>query len=110
MNRCGGLPLSRLSVPSVYVVQLGFGPKIKTLMLIDELRKEGINVHQNLASDSLSLQLRDAEARNVKYTIIIGQKEFVDGTVILRDMEGRNQEYVRMDSLASRLKRARQMA
>jgi len=103
-------PRTRLSIPSVYVVQLGFGPKIKTLMLIDELRKEGINVHQNLASDSLSSQLRDAEARNVKYTVIIGQKEFVDGTVILRDMQGRNQEYVRMDTLASRLKRAKQNA
>lgn len=103
-------PRTRLSIPSVYVVQLGFGPKIKTLMLVDELRKAGINVHQNLASDSLSTQLRDAEARNVKYAVIIGQKEFVDGTVILRDMEERNQEYVKMETLAGRLKRAKQMA
>lgn len=103
-------PRTRLSIPSVYVVQLGFGPKIKTLMLVDELRKAGINVHQNLASDSLSTQLRDAETRNVKYTVIIGQKEFVDGTVILRDMQGRNQEYVPMNTLAARLKRATQTA
>ena len=77
-----------------------------SLVLIDELRKAGISVHQNLASDSLSTQLRDAESRNVKYTIIIGQKEFVDGTVILRDMEGRNQEYVPIQALAGRLKRS----
>jgi histidyl-tRNA synthetase len=99
-------PRARMSTPSVYVVQLGFGPKIKSLMLIDELRKAGISVHQNLASDSLSSQLRDAESRNVKYTVIIGQKEFVDGTVILRDMQGRNQEYVTLTNLASRLKRS----
>lgn len=98
-------PRAKFAIPSVYVVQLGFGPKIKTLMLIDELRKSGIGVHQNLASDSLSTQLRDAENRNVKYTIIIGQKEFVDGTVILRDMHGRNQEYVKMDALVQKLKR-----
>lgn len=98
-------PRTRISTPAVYVVQLGFGPKIKSLMLIDELRKAGISVHQNLASDSLSSQLRDAESRNVKYTVIIGQKEFVDGTVILRDMQGRNQEYVPITGLASRLKR-----
>ncbi len=103
-------PRMRLGIPSVYVVQLGFGPKIKSLMLVDELRKSGINVFQNLASDSLSTQLRDAEARGVKYTVIIGQKEFVDGTVILRDMEGRNQEYVKMDTVASRLKRVKQTA
>lgn len=98
-------PRARVLTPSVYVVQLGFGPKIKSLMLIDELRKAGITVHQNLASDSLSSQLRDAESRNVKYTVIIGQKEFVDGTVILRDMQGRNQEYIPLNSLATRLKR-----
>jgi histidyl-tRNA synthetase len=103
-------PRTRLSIPSVYVVQLGFGPKIKSLMLVDELRKSGINVFQNLASDSLSTQLRDAESRGVKYTVIIGQKEFVDGTVILRDMEGRNQEYVKMDAIAGRLKRVKTAA
>lgn len=103
-------PKARISTPSVYVVQLGFGPKITSLLLIDELRKAGITVHQNLASDSLSTQLRDAENRNVKYTIIIGQKEYVDKTVILRDMEARNQEYVPLNTLTNRLKRARQVA
>lgn len=93
------------SNPSVYVVQLGFGPKIKSLLLIDNLRKAGVSVYQNLASDSLSTQLRDAEAKKVKYTVIIGQKEYVDGTVILRDMVGRNQEHVPMDGLTNRLKR-----
>lgn len=91
--------------PSVYVVQLGFGPKIRSLMLIDALRSANIPVYQDLASDSLSTQLRDAEARNVKYTLLIGQKEFVDGTVILRDMVGRNQEPVPLDALVPRLKR-----
>lgn len=91
--------------PSVYIVQLGFGPKIKSLLLVDQLRKAGIQVHQNLACDSLSKQLRDAEARKVRHTIIIGQKEYVEGTVILRDMEARNQENVPQDQLATRLKR-----
>jgi histidyl-tRNA synthetase len=102
------VPKFKVAIPSVYVVQLGFGPKIRTLMLIDELRKVGIPVMQNLASDSLSTQLRDAEAKQVKYTIIIGQKEFVDGTVILRDMKERNQEYVKADLLVQRLKKVAQ--
>ena len=91
--------------PSVYVVQLGFGPKVRSLMLIDMLRGAQIPVFQNLASDSLSAQLRDAEARNVKYTVIIGQKEYVDKTVILRDMMGRNQEHIPLSTLVARLKR-----
>lgn len=97
--------LTNVPTPSVYVVQLGFGPKVRSLMLIDTLRAAQIPVFQNLASDSLSVQLRDAEARNVKYTVIIGQKEYVDGTVILRDMLGRNQEHVPLAALIPRLKR-----
>ena len=91
--------------PSVYIVQLGFGPKVKSLLLIDSLRRAGISVFHNLASDSLSTQLRDAEDRGVKYTVIIGQKEFVDNTVIFRNMELRNQEYVDQETLIRRLKK-----
>ncbi|MEM9336560.1 MAG: His/Gly/Thr/Pro-type tRNA ligase C-terminal domain-containing protein [Patescibacteria group bacterium] len=98
-------PKVKLGTPSVYVVQLGFGPKIRSLMIIDELRRAGIPVLQDLASDSLSAQLRDAEARGVRHTIIVGQKEFVENNVILRDMNERNQEQIPVDALVRRLKR-----
>jgi histidyl-tRNA synthetase len=75
------------------------------LLLIDSLRRAGVPVFHNLASDSLSSQLREAEARGVKYTLIIGQKEFVDNTVIFRDMAMRNQEYLDHDTLIQRLAR-----
>ncbi|MCA9359336.1 hypothetical protein KC926_03980 [Candidatus Kaiserbacteria bacterium] len=99
------VPRVKAAIPSVYVVQLGFGPKIKSLLLIDSLRQAGVPVFHNLASDSLSTQLRDAEAQGVKYTIIIGQKEFVENTVILRDMDMRNQEYIDQESLIRKLRR-----
>jgi histidyl-tRNA synthetase len=103
-------PKANLQDPSVYVVHLGFGPKIKSLVLIDTLRKAGVAVHQNLASDSLSAQLRDAENRGVKHVIIMGQKEFVENSVILRDMEARNQEQVHLDLLPHKLKKTQDRA
>jgi len=90
---------------AVYVVQLGFGPKIRSLMLVDELRQAGIAVQHNLMADSLSDQLREAERNGARYSLITGQKEYVDGTVILRDMQARTQEAVPIDQIASRLKR-----
>lgn len=99
-------PRVKGKIPSVYVVQLGFGPKIKTLLLIDTLRRAGVQVFHDLASDSLSAQLRDAEAKGVRHTVIIGQKEFVEDTVILRDMTQRNQEYVDVDTLIKKLKKS----
>jgi len=99
------IPRPREQSPAVYVVQLGFGPKVRSLMLIDRLRAADIPVFHDLTSDSLSAQLRDAEARGVRYTIIVGQKEFVEGSVILRDMNARNQEHVPLDALVKKLKR-----
>jgi histidyl-tRNA synthetase len=99
------LPRSPEHTPAVYVVQLGFGPKVRSLQLVDTLRKANIPVFQNLASDSLSTQLRAAEALGVKYTVIMGQKEFVEGTVILRDMDARNQEPVPLKDLTHKLKK-----
>ncbi|MFM2339633.1 MAG: hypothetical protein RLZZ360_269 [Candidatus Parcubacteria bacterium] len=100
------IPRAKVETPNTYIIQLGFGPKVRSLMIIDELRRAGISIMQDLANDSLSAQLRDAETRGVKHVIIIGQKEFVDGTVILRDMDARKQEAIAMDSLVKRLKRA----
>ena len=66
-------------------------------------------VIHNLASDSLSTQLRDAEARGVRYALIIGQKEFIENTIILRDLNIRNQEFVDQPTLIKRLKKQSQM-
>lgn len=99
------LPKIKSVEPEVYVVQLGFGPKIRSLMVLDQLKKAGVHVRHDLASDSLSTQLRDAEARGVRYTVIIGQKEYVDQTVILRDMKDRNQENISIDNMLKKLKR-----
>ncbi len=96
--------------PSVFLVQLGFAPKVKSLLLIDELRRAGISVHQNIMSDSLSEQLRQAEAKDSRYAIILGHKEHMDGNVILRDLRQQKQESISMGSLASHLKRLGAMA
>lgn len=99
------LPRVKANIPSVYVIHLGFGPKIKSLMLIDEMRLAGIPVMHNLASDSLSAQLRDAETKGIRFAVIMGQKEFVENTVILRDLNIRNQELVDQSAVVKRLKK-----
>ncbi|MEX0913141.1 MAG: His/Gly/Thr/Pro-type tRNA ligase C-terminal domain-containing protein [Candidatus Paceibacterota bacterium] len=99
------IPRPRVKNPSVYLIHLGFAPKIRSLLLLDELSKSDIIIDQNLASDSLSNQLRRAEEKGARYTIILGQKEYVDRSVILRDMIGKSQETVPFEGLLSRLKK-----
>lgn len=99
------LPRANQKASDIYIIQLGFGPKMRTLLLIENMRKAGLHVHHDLANDSLSAQLRQAENLGMKYVLIMGQKEYVDGTIIVRDMKARKQEAVTPDIAIKRLKR-----
>jgi histidyl-tRNA synthetase len=94
--------------PSIFVVQLGFGPKIRSLLLIDELKRSGIRVQQNVMSDSLSEQLRLAET-SAEYAVIIGQKEFVENRAILRNLKAQTQTTIPMSLLAEHLRKVTQV-
>lgn len=95
----------RAGTPSVFVVQLGFGPKIRSLLLLDELKEAHIPAYQALSSDSLSHQLRQAESYGVPFSLILGQKEFVENTVIVRNMRDSSQQSVPRPALIAHLKR-----
>ena len=97
--------LRRADIPSVFMVHLGFAPKIRCLMLLDTLKAADISVHQALVSDSLSEQLRQAEAYNVPFSLILGQKEFVENSIIVRNMRSRSQQNIPFDTLIPHLKR-----
>jgi histidyl-tRNA synthetase len=99
-----GVPRNRPE-PSIFVVQLGFGPKIRSLLLIDELKRAGISVQQNVTSDSLGEQLRLAESKNAEYAVIIGQKEFVEERAILRNLHAQTQTSVPLNMLAEHLRK-----
>jgi len=99
------IPKVEDSLRSIFVVQLGFGPKIRSLLLMEDLKRADIEAYQELSSDSLGEQLRKAEALNVPYSLILGQKEYVDNTVIVRDMRSRSQESVPTSSIVSHMKR-----
>jgi histidyl-tRNA synthetase len=93
-----------MKVPKVYFIQLGFEAKLKSLCVIEILRKARIPVHQSISKDSLSVQLALAEKMEVPYCVIFGQKEAMDNTVIVRDMKTHSQDTVKIDSLPDYLK------
>ncbi len=80
--------------PDVFLAQLGDAAKKKTLVLYERLRKKGIKVSQAFYKDGLKGQLNLANKLKVKFTLILGQKEVGDGTILLRDMEGGVQEVI----------------
>jgi histidyl-tRNA synthetase len=90
--------------PKVYFIQLGIEAKLKSLNVIEILRKAHVPISQALSKDSLGAQLAMAEKSGAPYTIIFGQKEAIEKTVIVRNMETRSQETVKQDKLAEYMK------
>lgn len=76
----------------IFIAQLGELSKRKALLLFDDLRKHGIVARASFGRDSIKSQLRIAHRLGIKYALIIGQKEALEGTVILREMESGTQE------------------
>lgn len=97
--------------PKVFLAQLGEAAKRKSLMLFEEIRKAGVDVRYSLSRDTIKGQLRLASRLGVKYSLIFGQKEALEGTVILREMETGIQETIPqekiIDTLKKRLKRGK---
>jgi histidyl-tRNA synthetase len=89
----------------VYFIQLGNEAKMKSLNIIETLRAAKIPVTHALVKDSLSSQLSVAEKLGLPYTIIFGQKEALENSVIVRDMAKHSQKNIPIEELADYLKK-----
>lgn len=85
--------------PKIYFIQLGAEAKMKSLGIIEILRKARVPIAQSLSKDGLGQQLAQAERSGAPFAIIFGQKEAMENTVIVRNMETRSQEIVKLEFL-----------
>jgi len=95
----------RFKKPLVFLLQLGFYAKLKSLRVIEMLRKAHIPLHQALCRDKLVSQLSVADRLKIPYSIILGQREALENCAIIRNTETRAQETVRLDNLVEHLKK-----
>ncbi len=89
----------------VFLAQLGEQAKIKSILLFEELRKEAFLVRQSFTTDSLKKQVEEASKLEAKVTLIMGKKEIMDETIIMRDMESGVQEIVAYKKIKDKLKK-----
>ncbi|MCE9517687.1 histidine--tRNA ligase [Candidatus Nomurabacteria bacterium] len=88
----------------IYFIQLGFDAKLKSLNVIEILRKGKVPIAQSISKDNLGAQLAVAEKLGMRYVIIFGQKEALENSVIFRDMNTRCQETVKLPKLLEYIK------
>ncbi|MFH1252809.1 MAG: histidine--tRNA ligase [Candidatus Uhrbacteria bacterium] len=85
----------------VFFAQLGDSARRAGLRLFEELRQSGLSVREAFGKGSLKGQLELANKLQVPFTLILGQKEVLDGTVIIRDMESGAQEIIDATKIVS---------
>ncbi|MDP2789469.1 MAG: histidine--tRNA ligase [bacterium] len=90
--------------PKIYFIQLGNEAKLKSLNIIEILRKAHVPIAHSLSKDSLGSQLAVAERLAIPYALIFGVKEAIDNSVIVRNMSNRSQETVKLSKLLEYLK------
>ena len=92
--------------PFASFVQLCFESKLLALPIIESLRQVKIPLYLSLAKDRLGAQVSSVEKFHTPYSIIIGKKEAVEKTVIVRENSTHAQEIVPIDELPKYMKKA----
>lgn len=82
-----------------YLFQIGSEAKRRSHVVLDVLRKARIPCAHSLDCDKLSIQLSVARKFGHPYAIVMGAREAIDGTVIVRDADSRNQSLVKVEDL-----------
>lgn len=89
----------------VFFAQLGDAARRVGLKLFEEFRQAGIPVAEAFGKNALKGQLEAANKLGVKLTLILGQKEVLDGTIIIREMESGAQEIVDVKKVVGLVKK-----
>lgn len=91
--------------PDVFFVQLGDLARRRSFEILEVLREADIGARESLGRDSIKTQLKIAERLGVRFAVILGQKEALDNTIIVREATSGIQETVPQEKLVDFLKK-----
>jgi histidyl-tRNA synthetase len=98
MKAANAMPDNKRSA-DVFFCQLGEAARRKGLKIFEKFRQADVNVAEAFAKGNLKAQLEIADKMKASLAIILGQKEVLDGTIIIRDMEAGAQEIVDVEKV-----------
>ncbi|MDP3982147.1 MAG: histidine--tRNA ligase [bacterium] len=96
---------SEPSSPKIFLAQLGDQAKKKSMKLFEEFRKANISVAESLGRDSLRAQLARADKLGVSHTLILGQREVLDNSIVIRTMGSGAQKTVKLNEAVEEVKK-----
>mgnify|MGYP003393156427 CR=1 FL=1 len=93
------------TVPNIYIAHIGVEARKCILSIINVLRHAGIMVRHGIWHERMGEQMQEAQAIGAPYLLIVGHKEAMDGTVLVRTISTNIQESVPTAELPQYLKR-----
>jgi histidyl-tRNA synthetase len=87
-----------------FFIQIGSQAKFKSLQVLEMLRKAKIPVHQTITRDKITNQIAKAKRLKTPYVLIMGQKEAIENSVLVRDTQTHSQTAIKIDNLIDYLK------
>jgi len=97
--------IKNLKKPKFYLVQLGQSAKLKALHIVELLRKHKIPVYHSITKDKITGQLSGAEYTKATHVLILGQKEAIENTIVVRNITNREQDTIPIEELCDFLKK-----
>lgn len=95
------------TAPICYVVHVGEAAKLKAFGLLDALWRSRITLGQALMVTTIQEQMQRAANSGAPYLAIVGQREALDNTTIIRSVATQIQEVIPFDRVAMRLSRVK---
>lgn len=91
--------------PVIYFAHLGTEARRRSLSVLEALRRSNIPVHQSLLCERIGEQMAAARRLAVPYILIMGHKEAVEGTIIVREVASNSQDAIPLPELPQYLRR-----
>jgi histidyl-tRNA synthetase len=88
----------------VAVLSITENLKSEALKIAQQLRAAGITVEFEVMGRKMAKALEDADKRKVDFAVIVGEREFNEGAVILKDLVNRQQSTVQINELTEKVK------
>jgi len=89
----------------IFLVQLGELGKKKSLKLFEELRQAGLEIASSFSKNTIKSQLRIANKLKARFALILGQREALEDSIIIRDMKSGSQKIVPLSKVVKEVKK-----
>jgi len=97
--------IKKVRKPFASFVQLGFESKLLSLTVIENLRQVKIPLYLSLAKDRLGAQVSIVCKNHLPYSLIMGKKEAIEKSVIVRNTDTHAQDIIPIDEIGKYMKK-----